>query len=132
MNRSRLIAITVLLFVIAGGAAARALSRLDPAPASAERSALRNIQTSAELDIADQIRRFSAHASQDEISVIQTMKRAMYIDLLETKQSFARERGDIKTEQEAEAALRFWRGAAQPVVSDSPQPFDKGEGDKKP
>ena len=129
MKRSRLIAVLVLGIVAAGGAAARTLIFSDAASNSTERQALRNIETHAQQDIAERMRHLS---SPDAISGIQAMKREMYIDLLETKRSFARERGDLKTEQEAEAALGFWTGTALPVLSESPQPFDKSEGGTKP
>lgn len=131
MYRSRLSAILILVLMVAGVAAARTLTRPEP-ESNSERLALQSIQSRAEMDIAERTHRLSTNASEDEVSEIRSMKRQMYIDLLEAKQSFARERGDTKTEEEALAALEFWTRSETPVLSESPQPFDKNEEGKKP
>ena len=132
MIRSRLSAILVLVLLIAGVAAARTLTRLEPESNSAERQELQRIQSRAEMDIAERTHRLSTDVSEDEVSEIRSMKRQMYIDLLEAKRAFAQERGDTKTEEEALTALEFWTRTEPPVLSESPQPFDKNEEGKKP
>jgi|GEM_PF-6422457 len=132
MNRHPIAAILVLTLVVIGSAAvAHTRNRADHR--SSEWQVLETLHAQGELHVAERARRLTGpRPNLEEVSAIQELKRQTWIDLLEAKQSFARERGDLKTEADAEAALRFWRGPAAPMVSESPQPFDKNEGDQKP